>query len=231
MAGRLDRRVVVVTGAGRGIGRAVAEALAAEGARVAICARGVAELEAAAAQLRAAGADVLALPCDVAREGEVARFADAVRARLGDPEVLVNNAGIVRRGRLDEQDPLDWQAVLDVNLTGTYHVTRAFLPAMRVARRGRIINLSSISGRQGTASLSAYCAAKHAVVGLTRALAEELRDEGVQVNAICPGSVDTRMLEGSGFAPAMTAGDVARVALFLAVAPAALTGACLDLFG
>src|SRR5205085_3718757 len=110
--------------------------------------------------------------------------------------------------------------------------TRALLPSMRAARTGRIINIASISGRQGTPRLTAYCAAKHAVVGLTRALAEEVRGDGIQVNAICPGSVDTRMLEGSGFAPDMSPADVARVALFLAAeAPTALTGACLDVFG
>jgi 3-oxoacyl-[acyl-carrier protein] reductase len=121
---------------------------------------------------------------------------------------------------------------VDVNLFGTYHVTRAFLPSMRAAGTGRIINVASISGRQGTPRLTAYCASKHAVVGLTRALAEEVRGDGLQVNALCPGSVDTEMLRGSGFAPAMTADDVARTALFLAAdAPDALTGACIDVFG
>ena len=87
-----------------------------------------------------------------------------------------------------------WDAVLDANLKGTFLVTRAFLPAMRARRGGRIVNIASISGRQGTARLTAYCAAKHGVVGLTRALAEELRDDGIAVNAVCPGSVDTDML-------------------------------------
>jgi 3-oxoacyl-[acyl-carrier protein] reductase len=119
-----------------------------------------------------------------------------------------------------------------VSLDGAHLVTRAFLPAMRRARAGRVINVSSISGRLGTARMTAYCAAKHALIGLTRALAEELRDEGISVNAVCPGSVDTKMLEGSGYAARMSAGEVADVVRFLAAeAPRALTGACIDVFG
>jgi 3-oxoacyl-[acyl-carrier protein] reductase len=176
--------------------------------------------------------DVLAIRCDVAAPDEVARFGEQVRARLGHPRLLVNNAGVVARGRLDEQEPAEWRRVLDVNLVGAYAMTREFLPAMRAARAGRMVNVSSISGRQGTAQLTAYCASKHALVGLTRALAEEVRQDGVQVNAVCPGSVDTAMLVGSGFAPAMSATDVANVIVYLAIyAPDAMTGACLDVFG
>ena len=131
-----------------------------------------------------------------------------------------------------EQEPAEWMRVIDVDLVGAFRVTRAFLPSMRAAHAGRVINVSSISGRLGTARMTAYCAAKHGLIGLTRALAEEVRDDNVQVNAICPGSVDTAMLVGSGFPPAMSADDVARLALFLATdAPPALTGAALDIFG
>ena len=154
--------------------------------------------------------------------------------RFGPPDVLVNNAGVVARARLDETPVETWDAVVDSNLKGTFLVTRAFLPAMRARRRGRIVNLASISGRQGTAALTAYCAAKHGVVGLTRALAEELRGEGIAVNAICPGSVDTEMLQQGmpGARPAMSPDDVANVALYLAaLAPLALTGSCVDVFG
>ncbi|HEY2744413.1 MAG TPA: SDR family oxidoreductase, partial [Polyangia bacterium] len=180
----------------------------------------------------APGAPVLWLACDVARFADARHLHAAVERELGVPDILVNNAGVVVRARLDETSEAQWRDVLGANLDGTFNVTRVFLPQMRARGGGRIINIASISGRQGTARLTAYCAAKHGVVGLTRALAEETRDAGIQVNAICPGSVDTDMLAGSGFPPLMPPDDVAGVALWLAAAaPAALTGACIDVFG
>jgi len=215
----LAGKVAVVTGASRGIGRAVAAALSGAGAVVAGCA------------LHAApGVDA----CDVRRAEAVARFAEDVRSRFGVPDILVNNAGTVARGRLDELAVEQWLDVVDANLKGTYLVTRAFLPAMRARRAGRIINIASIAGRQGTAELSAYCAAKHGVVGLTRALAAELRDDGIVANAVCPGSVDTDMLRVGrpGATADMSPEDVAGVVLYLAAqAPSALTGSCVDVFG
>jgi 3-oxoacyl-[acyl-carrier protein] reductase len=227
----LDGRLVVVTGASRGIGRAVAERAAQAGARLALCARNGDAVERVAEAIRQAGGEALAAACDVSSPREVARFAEAL-AGLGAPDALINNAGVVARARLDEMSVEAWDEVVGVNLRGAFLMTRAFLPAMRARRAGRIINVSSISGRQGTARLTAYCAAKHGLVGLTRALAEETREDGIQVNAVCPGSVDTEMLKGSGFPPAMSAGDVAGVILYLAAAaPPAMTGACVDVFG
>jgi 3-oxoacyl-[acyl-carrier protein] reductase len=227
----LAGKVAVVTGASRGIGLAIARAFAAEGARVAICGRDQHSIGAAAESLAGAG-EILGVRCDVAQFADCKQLHAAVDARFGVPDLLVNNAGVVERVRLDEMSESQWDHVVDANLKGTFNVTRVFLPQMRTRGSGRIINVASISGRLGTARLTAYCAAKHGVVGLTRALAEETRDAGLQVNAICPGSVDTDMLKGSGYAPQMSPADVANLALYLAAsAPAALTGACIDVFG
>jgi NAD(P)-dependent dehydrogenase (short-subunit alcohol dehydrogenase family) len=215
----LAGRVAVVTGASRGIGRAIAAALSGAGAVVAGCA------------LHAAPG---VTACDVRSPDAVARFAEDVQRRLGAPHILVNNAGTVARAPLDQLDIAAWDDVVDANLKGTFLVTRAFLPLMRGRRGGRIINIASIAGRQGTPGLTAYCAAKHGVVGLTRALAEELREEGIAVNAVCPGSVDTDMLRQGrpGAKPDMSPEDVASVVLYLAVnAPSAMTGSCVDVFG
>lgn len=230
----LAGRVTVVTGASRGIGRATAVAFAKAGARVVGCARkveGGSFVDDLAAETRER---CRFFACDVRDGAQVSRFRDEVEAAFGPADVLVNNAGIVARAPVESLSEHTWNDVVASNLTGTFLLTRAFVPGMKSRRSGRIINVSSIAGRAGTPMLSAYCAAKHGVVGLTRSLAEELRDHGIAVNAICPGSVDTEMLQQGlpGATPKMTPDDVAAVALFLAsAAPMALTGACIDVFG
>jgi NAD(P)-dependent dehydrogenase (short-subunit alcohol dehydrogenase family) len=220
----------VVTGASRGIGRAIAHRLAAAGLDVALWARDRAALDVVAGEL---GERARGFVCDVADPAQVARAAAETRAVMPPVRIVVNNAGSVLRKPFAEIGDDEWRRVIAVNLDGTFHVTRAFLDDL-TRSGGRVINIASRAGREGTPLLSAYCAAKHAVVGLTRALAEELRAAKVSVNAVCPGSVDTAMLrEGlPGASPDMTPDDIARSVLFLATeAPSALTGACLDIFG
>lgn len=233
MTAPLAGTTAVVTGGSRGIGRAIALQLAEAGADIAVLARDAEALQRVAEELAALGARVQPIACDIADAGAVNWAAEQVRRTLAPVTVLVNNAGAVLRKPMLETSDAEWRRVMAVNLDGTFYVTRAFLPDLTRAG-GRVINISSIAGRQGTAQLAAYCAAKHGVVGLTRALAEELRTAKVSVNAICPGSVDTVMLrEGMpGASPDMTPDDIARTALFLAhAAPAALTGACIDVYG
>jgi NAD(P)-dependent dehydrogenase (short-subunit alcohol dehydrogenase family) len=229
----LAGRIAVVTGASRGIGRAIAQAFAEAGADLAICARDGGAIDRAAAELQEGRTTrVLGLRCDLGRSEALASFATEVETTLGTPDVIVHNAAIVERLRLDELSEAQWDAILDVNLKAPAMLTRAFLPRMRARRSGRILFIGSISGTLGTPRLSAYCASKHAIIGLARSLAEELREDGIQVNVINPGSVNTDMLRGSGFAPDLEAGDVAGLVLYLAtIAPAALTGTAVDLFG
>ena len=179
------------------------------------------------------GAVALAVPCDVASEGEVARASTEILAALGPPRVVVNNAGIVRRGALvHETRADDWDEVVAVNLRGPFLISRAFLPAMLAARRGRFVHVASISATIGSPGAASYSASKWGLVGLSKSLAEELRGTGLASMAILPGSVDTEMLVGSGFAPQMTADDVAAMIVHAGLdAPEALTGSAIEMFG
>lgn len=182
---------VLVTGGGRGIGRAIALAFAAPGARVAIAARTRSQLEETAAEIRRRGADALALTMDVTDEGAVERAFAELRSVSSALDVLVNNAGIGGGQPVHKTDVDAWRRVLDTNVFGTFLVTRQAVPMM--GQGGRIINLSSVLGRFGVPGYTAYCASKHAIIGFTRALALEVAKRGVTVNALCPGWVDTEM--------------------------------------
>ncbi|HKQ69568.1 MAG TPA: SDR family oxidoreductase [Polyangiaceae bacterium] len=224
--------IAVVTGASRGIGRATALALAARGVDVAVLARTLGDLETVAGRAKDLGVRSLAIRCDVTSADDVAAARDRVLAELGTPRLVVNNAGMIRRAAVHEMSLDDFRLVLETNLVATFLVTRAFLPSMLAANLGRFIQVASISSTLGTARASAYCAAKWGVVGFTKSLAEELRGTGLSTLSVLPGSVDTAMLEGSGFAPQMTPDEVAGTVAYAGLdAPAAMNGSSIEIFG
>ncbi len=186
----LQGRVALVTGGGRGIGRAVARRLAAEGARVIVSGRRVAELEATAAEIRG-----IALPLDVADRQALAPFLDALAREAGPVDILVNNAGIAESSPFDRTDDARWDRILEVNATAPFRLCRALVPGMIARGWGRVVMMASNAGVSGYAYTAAYCASKHAMVGLMRAMAAEVAKTGVTVNAVCPGWVATDMVD------------------------------------
>ena len=187
----LTGKTALITGGGRGIGRAIALEFARNGARVAVAARTAEQVEQVAAEI---GADAVALVCDVSDPESVARMFADMRERFGNPDILVNNAGIAESATLVNTTDELWQRHLAINLSGTFYCTRAALPAMLRRGWGRVINVASIAGKSGAPYIAAYSASKHGVLGLTRSAALELATTGVTVNAICPGYVDTDMV-------------------------------------
>jgi NAD(P)-dependent dehydrogenase (short-subunit alcohol dehydrogenase family) len=184
-------QTILVTGGGRGIGRAIALAFAEPGDVVAIAARTRSELDDTAAAISARGARPVALAVDVTDEGAVAAGFDELRSVSPRLDVLVNNAGVGGGQPIHKTDAQSWRRILDTNVWGTFLVTRQAVPLL--GDGGRVINMSSVLGRFGVPGYTAYCASKHAVIGFTRALALELVKRGITVNAICPGWVDTGM--------------------------------------
>jgi NAD(P)-dependent dehydrogenase (short-subunit alcohol dehydrogenase family) len=184
---KLDNKLALITGGGRGIGRAIALLFAQHGARVAVAARTRAQVEGVAEEI---GANALALVCDVSSVESIAEmFADL------QPDILVNNAGIAESSAFINTSDELWHRHLAINLTGTFYCTRAALPAMLEKGWGRVINIASIAAKAGAPYIAAYAASKHGVLGLTRSVALEVATSGVTVNAICPGYVETEMVE------------------------------------
>jgi ketoreductase len=189
----LNDKIALITGGGTGIGKAIAEELAKNGAKVALASRNENHVERAAAQLRASGLAVLALPMNVRRKQEIELAVEQIVSEWGALHILVNNAGISGLSMIDDADDNKWYDILDTNLNGMYLVTKAVVKHMPDHAGGRIINISSVLGKFGVPGYTAYCTTKHGMIGFTRALALEVVGRGITVNAICPGWVETEM--------------------------------------
>ena len=193
--GRLGGRTALVTGASRGIGRAIALRYAEEGADLFLAATNASALQETQAQAEALGAHVAWQCTDVSRRDQVQALVDAAVARFGAIDILVNNAGVYKAGRLVDLTLEDFDRVQQVNVYGAFHVMQLVLRHMQPRGRGKVVNIASTAGKWGSMNQSAYNASKHALVGLTRCAALEMGAHGINVNAICPGFVQTDMLD------------------------------------
>ncbi|MDY6803092.1 MAG: 3-oxoacyl-[acyl-carrier-protein] reductase [Cyanobacteriota bacterium] len=191
---RLKGKVAIITGASRGIGRATALAMAAEGANVVVnYASSSGAAEEVVAEITGAGGKAHAFQADVSKVDEVDGMVKEVKDKLGSIDVLVNNAGITRDTLLMRMKPEDWQAVIDLNLTGVFLCTRAIAKIMLKQKSGRIVNIASVAGQMGNPGQANYSAAKAGVIGLTKTVAKELASRGITVNAVAPGFIETDM--------------------------------------
>ena len=191
----LENTHAIVTGGSRGIGAAIATALAARGASLTLLARTLGDLRAHATALEQLGGRVQILECSVADEAGVERSFQRAVAGLGSVRILVNNAGTAKSVVAAETSRALWDQMIGVNLTGTFLCTQQVLPGMLAAGDGRIVNIASVAGLRGYRTMTAYCAAKHGVIGYTRALALETAKHGITVNAVCPGYTDTDLTD------------------------------------
>jgi len=195
----LKNRTAIITGAGKGIGKAVATALAAEGVNLGLVARTSSDLEALQASLTDEfGVKVAIVKADVSVRSEVDQAVASLKESLGSIDILINNAGIGTFGTLLDMEPEQWERIIQTNVMGTYYVTRAALPTMLEQSSGSIINIASTAGERGFATGSAYCASKFAVMGLTEALMQEVRKSNIRVTALTPSTVNTELASNAG---------------------------------
>jgi len=194
MGRRLHGKVALVTGASRGIGKATAEALAAEGAEVVLAARSEAALAALAGALQEAGGRAHVAPVDLADEASILNLAGVVKDRCGRLDILINNAGVAHPALLEQTATSDWDRCMAVNARGAFILCRETIELLRQAEPGYIVNISSVVGVKGYANQIAYSASKHALRGMSIALAEELRGDNIRVHVICPGGVGTELV-------------------------------------
>lgn len=222
----------VLTGASRGIGRATALLLAERGVDLALLGRPSPEHDTTVRESRALGVRVESIACDLRSPGAIEAAARTLLETYAAPDALINNAATIHRKAVDETGLEQLDEQLEVNLRAPFLLTRELLPAMRFAGKGRIVHVGSISSTLGTARSAAYNATKWGLVGFMKSLAEELADSGLMTVAVLPGSVDTRMLEKSGFPPRITVEEVATTLVHYALdAPVAHNGGIVEMFG
>jgi NAD(P)-dependent dehydrogenase (short-subunit alcohol dehydrogenase family) len=234
---KLKDKVAIVTGAGTGIGRAIALAYVQEGAAVVLVGRTQETLAKVADEIVALGGEALVVRASVSKPPDVRRVVEEALTRFGVVNILVNNAGVfIYKGFLD-LSLKDWDDTIDTNLKGIFLCCQAVLPGMVKQKQGNIINISSIHGKIGDANLAAHCASKFGVIGLTQALAREVIDYNINVNVICPGQVRSNWIDEPEALPTplstrLKPADVARVAVFLASPDSSImTGSVVDVFG
>lgn len=188
----LQDKAVLITGASRGIGRALALTFAARGAKIALIARDEDALRSVQQEIYDAGGEAFHLFCDVRDEWSVKRTVEDVHAQLEAIDILINNAGVGIHGRVESYSLANWRTTIETNMTSVFLMCRAVIPVMRTQGVGRIINVASGAGRNGIASLAAYCASKHGLIGFTESLALEVRGDGILVSTAIPGSTETQ---------------------------------------
>jgi len=233
---RLRDKVAIVTGGGRGIGREIALLFAGEGAKVTVSARSPDQIAKVVEEIASSGGEAIGIGADVSVEDDVRKMVDETIDRFGRIDILVNNAGILEPSPVAAADSALWRRVIEVNLIGTFYCSKAVTPTLIERGWGRIINMSSRSGKIGRPSLTAYCASKHGIIGFTKALAEELAPFNITVNAICPGFVETDMVPETVREQVgdkiIKPSQIAELALYLSGESAsAINGEAINIFG